>query len=129
MIGEALPVVRQQAKAIFSLSKLGTSITAAQLTDSVALTQKLVETLEHLTSQQKSYVESVSKLGFLSMRVFLYLLFQGFCGKEDPEDPDVDTPEELEEDGMGMGDGAGGAEQNVTDQIEHQEQLEGLKDY
>jgi hypothetical protein len=50
----------------------------------------------------------MAKFGYLSIRVFLYLLYQGFCGKEDEEDPDVEPPSDLEGDGMGMGDGAGG---------------------
>ena len=61
--------------------------------------------------------------------MFLYLIYQGFCGQEDEDDPEVEPPTDLEqEDGCGLGDGQGG-EQNITDQIEHEEQLEGLKNY
>jgi len=53
----------------------------------------------------------MAKFSYLSMRVFLYLTFQGFCGKEEPDDPEEENqPDDLEQDGMGMGDGAGGQE-------------------
>jgi hypothetical protein len=70
----------------------------------------------------------MAKFAYLTQRVFLYLIFQGFCGQEESDDPDVEPPSDLEADGMGMGDGKGG-ENNITDQIEHEEQLEGLKNY
>ena len=72
------------------------------------------------------------KLGYLSQRVFIHLIYQGFCGQEDKDDPDVEPPSDLEaegeQDGCGLGDGKGGKD-NITDQIEHEEQLEGLKNY
>jgi midasin (ATPase involved in ribosome maturation) len=70
----------------------------------------------------------MAKFAYLTQRVFLYLIYQGFCGVEEEDDPDVEPPSDLEKDGMGMGDGKGG-DDNVADQIEHEEQLEGLKDY
>lgn len=39
----------------------------------------------------------------------------------------MEPPSDLDQDGMGMGDGRG--EENVADQIENEEQLEGLKNY
>jgi len=35
------------------------------------------------------------------------LIFVGFCGKEEVDDPEVEPPSDLEQDGMGMGDGQG----------------------
>jgi hypothetical protein len=35
------------------------------------------------------------------------LIYQGFCGIEEEDDPDVEPPSDLEQDGMGMGDGKG----------------------
>lgn len=29
----------------------------------------------------------MAKFSYLALRVFLYLIFQGFCGKEEEDDP------------------------------------------
>lgn len=51
----------------------------------------------------------------------MYLIYQGFCGVDEPDDPEENMPSDLEEeDGCGLGDGGGG-QQNITDQIEHEE--------
>jgi midasin (ATPase involved in ribosome maturation) len=79
-------------------------------------------------------MRSVAKFSFISQRVFIYLIFEGFCGEDDKEDEknqkeqDEDDDRYFENDGMGMGDGKGGKE-NVSKEIEHEEQLEGLKNY
>ena len=59
----------------------------------------------------------------------MYLIFQGFCGldNEDQEDEKQQEADDQYLDGCGMGDGQG--ENNVSNEIEHQEQLEGLKNY
>ena len=74
----------------------------------------------HVLAVENAYLDSMSKFAYLAQRVFLYLIYQGFCGQEESDDPDVEPPSDLEADGMGMGDGKGG-ENNVTDQIEHEE--------
>ena len=39
---------------------------------------------------------SMFKFGYLSQRVFIHLIYQGFCGQEDKDDPDVEPPSDLE---------------------------------
>jgi len=78
-------------------------------------------------------MRSLAKLSFITQRIFIYLIFEGFCGEEDKEDEnkqdqDQEDDKFFENDGMGMGDGKGGKE-NVSNQIEHEEQVEGLKNY
>ena len=43
-------------------------------------------------------------------------------------EPPSDLEADGDQDGCGLGDGKGG-DNNITDQIEHEEQLEGLKNY
>ena len=59
----------------------------------------------------------------------MYLIYQGFCGKDDKEQEqqEQEQPDDQYLDGTGMGDGKG--QDNVGDQIENEEQLEGLKNY
>jgi midasin len=75
---------------------------------------------------------SLSKFSYVSQRVFLYLIYQGFCGKEEKDEEDDEDQKNaddkyLDGDDCGMGDGQG--ENNVSNEIEHEEQLEGLKNY
>jgi hypothetical protein len=78
-------------------------------------------------------LRSLAKFSFITQRIFIYLIFEGFCGEEDKEDEenkenDDQDDKYFENDGMGMGDGKGGKE-NISNQIEHEEQVEGLKNY
>ena len=43
-----------------------------------------------------TYLTSMFKFGYLSQRVFIHLIYQGFCGQEDKDDPDVEPPSDLE---------------------------------
>ena len=94
----------QSALALFKLTE---ATPVSQITYAVAPLHKLVATINHLLVIQSHYTESMGKLAYLSMRVFLYLVHKGFCGQDDPDDPDVEPPSDLEGDGMGMGDGGG----------------------
>ena len=119
------------ASKVFNLKGVGTpgSVSYQQLQDSAALFLQLISTLEYSIDLQAQYIQTLCKFSYLTQRVFLYLIYQGFCGQEEEGDPEVEPPSDLEqEEGCGLGDGQGG-EQNITDQIEHEEQLEGLKNY
>ena len=75
---------------------------------------------------------NLCKLSYVTQRIFLYLIYQGFCGKDEKETEEEQQEREQDEkfldgDGCGMGDGQG--ENNVSNEIEHEEQLEGLKNY
>jgi midasin len=92
---------------------------------------KVEKMLEFFMKAQSSFLASLAKFSYVSQRVFLYLIYQGFCGREEEDREDTKQQEEddkyLDGDGCGMGDGQG--EQNVSNEIEHEEQLEGLKNY
>jgi midasin (ATPase involved in ribosome maturation) len=82
---------------------------------------------------QYTYLRSITKFSFIIQRIFIYLIFEGFCGEDDKEEDDKQKEQNDEDDkyfegGMGMGDGKGGKE-NVSKEIEHEEQIEGLKNY
>ena len=51
-------------------------------------------------SSQVQYLQSLCKLSYITQRIFLYLIFQGFCGKSEgdedeqaAEDEDAEKPE------------------------------------
>ena len=77
------------------------------------------------------YQKSLSKLLYVILSVFIHLTYNGFWGEKDQEDEDGEgdseqNPDMDVHDGTGIGEGKG--MQNISDQIEHEEQLEGLKD-
>ena len=75
---------------------------------------------------------SISKLEYILLRQFRVLISKGFCsyditdGGEGDEDGSSNLKFEDDVDGTGMGEGNGKVD--VTDQIENEEQLLGLKD-
>lgn len=73
-----------------------------------------------------SYEKACLKLNYLCIKIFLSLIYEGFCAEEEGEENADDKPENLEfDDGVGMGEGEGF--DDVGDEIEHEEQLEGLE--
>ncbi|CAI2366578.1 unnamed protein product [Moneuplotes crassus] len=85
----------------------------------------LIKTVERLLRYQKS----LAKLLYILLTLFLNLTYNGFCGDRDQEEEEGEGEkgENFDvHDGTGMGEGKG--MQNVSDEIEHEEQLEGLKD-
>jgi len=95
------------------------------------LVLKVQSVLDFFVRAQSSYLVSLCKFSYLTQRVFLYLIYQGFCGQDDQDQEDEQQREAdekyLDGDGCGMGDGQG--QNNVSNEIEHEEQLEGLKNY
>lgn len=82
---------------------------------------KLLTFMKFIVESQLAVMHSLSKFSYCSQRVFLYLIYQNFCGEEDEEDDGQGEGKgEKEADGQGVGDGKGGRE-NITDQIEHEE--------
>lgn len=69
--------------------------------------------MTHLVEIETNALDQTSKFAYMTQRVFLYLISQGFCGEEDQDEPDVEPPSDLERDGMGMGEGKG--DDNVAD--------------
>jgi len=71
-------------------------------------------------------------LSYLTQKVFIFLIHNGFCGQDDKDDEENKEQEEednkfFEQDGCGMGDGKG--QENVSKEIEDEEQLEGLQEF
>ena len=100
------------------------SSTRASIENTQEVLEQLISCLRDSVSRIDAFLQSMIKLGYLSQRVFIHLIYQGFCGQEDEDDPDVEPPSDLEaegeQDGCGLGDGKGG-QNNITDQIEHEE--------
>mmetsp|Transcript_3338 Transcript_3338/g.6310 ORF Transcript_3338/g.6310 Transcript_3338/m.6310 type:complete len:5449 (+) Transcript_3338:384-16730(+) len=77
--------------------------------------------------QSLEFLSGVGQLEFLLLRVFRSLAANGYCKppEEDEDDGEGEGDDENEGDGTGMGEGEG--RQDVTDEIEDEEQLLGLK--
>ncbi len=68
--------------------------------------------------------EALAKLIYVVESVFVTLCFHGFCGSEEDEQEQRQGEEEWK-DGTGIGEGQG--EEDVSKEIEHEEQVEGLQ--
>jgi len=80
--------------------------------------------IDFFVKSQGQFLASLCKFSYLTQRIFLYLIYQGFCGQDDSNQDDDDRQNEaddkyLDGDGCGMGDGQG--ENNVSNEIEHEE--------
>ena len=71
------------------------------------------------------YLKSVCKLVYLILRIFTNIVKNGFCSTEEEEEEPGEKEGELRR-GTGIGEGKG--IEDVTEQIEHEEQIEGLRD-
>lgn len=75
------------------------------------LLKKVQGLLDFAMRAQGSYLASLCKFSYLTQRVFLYLIYQGFCGQVDLDHDDQRQNEEddkyFDGDGCGMGDGQG----------------------
>jgi midasin len=113
-----------EANALLSENDLFCLTTCAQVID------RIKGLLAYILDAQASYLVSLCKFSYLTQRIFLYLIYQGFCGKDEKEDEQEQEQRKKDDqfmDGLGMGDGRG--DNNVSNEIEHEEQLEGLKNY
>jgi hypothetical protein len=90
------------------------------------LLHKISGLIRFVLENQYLFMRSLAKFSFISQRIFIYLIFEGFCGEDDKEEEDNKQQQDQEDDkyfendGMGMGDGKGGKE-NVSKEIEHEE--------
>jgi midasin len=78
--------------------------------------------LDFINRSQGTFLASLTKFSYLTQRVFLYLIYQGFCGKDDKEQDQEEKAKDdkyLDGDGCGMGEGQG--ENNVSNEIENEE--------
>lgn len=135
MINKHLPEIEALSKKIFNFRGINT-VRGNEIQDDLSLAAHLIQRVAGLARfiMENSYIflRSLAKFAFISQRIFIYLIFEGFCGEDDKEEDQKQQEQEQEDekflDGMGMGDGKGGQE-NVSKEIEHEEQLEGLKNY
>jgi MoxR-like ATPase len=101
----------------------------ATLASSVSLLcTQLVQLLERRITEYAAFHRSAGKFQYIMLRIFRVLIAKGFCSakiteKDGEGEGDVDGMQF--EDGTGMGEGEGS--RDVTDQIEDEEQLLGLK--
>lgn len=51
------------------------------------LVTKVLSLLDFFLRAQGAFLASLCKFSYLSQRIFLYLIYQGFCGQEDESDP------------------------------------------
>jgi MoxR-like ATPase len=99
--------------------------------DVVMLFREAMGILDRELQDFFSFFRSTAKLQYVLIRIFRVLAAQGFCSEQtneskDGEGGENDMPPSMNsENGTGMGEGEGG--RDITDEIESEEQLLGLK--
>ena len=88
------------------------------------LVKPVVDFHSKLYKSSSSMADAFAKIAFLTSKVFVTLIFNGFCGKEEEEEEEKDendrnAEEIFDQEGCGMADGEG--QENVSKDIEHKE--------
>jgi hypothetical protein len=74
------------------------------------LADRLRGAIRFILQSHAHYLMNMCKFSYASQRVFLYLIYQGFCGQDEKETEEEQKEREQDEkyldgDGCGMGDG------------------------
>jgi hypothetical protein len=113
-----VPKIVEQANKLFSLQGVTDSAYDIESIERTAqVLQKLSSFMEYVISAQMQVLMTLSKFSYCTQRVFIYLIYQGFCGEEEEDDKEDDGnrgDQDQEAGGTGMGEGKGGQE-NITD--------------
>ena len=107
--------------------------TSAAFSTSLASQHSLVPALQQcsLVAQRVitsalAFLRSATKLDYVLLSSFNTLLTHGFCGKDTEQDKQDSGKTDEGVEGTGMGEGEG--EKDVSDQLQEEHQLEGLRD-
>lgn len=102
------------------------------LRDAGVLVKNIQSLSETLLGDSLSLYSTAAKLNYIILRVFRVLVSKGYCSDKSSEDDGGDADGDIngmtfedDQDGTGMGEGDG--KRDVTDQLENEEQLLGLK--
>ena len=105
---------------------------AGLVLDTSILVKHIHNLSESLRKDTLAFYSSMSRLNYVLLRVFRVLVSKGYCSDETSEDNGGEEDGDIngmtfedEQDGTGMGEGEG--KRDVTDQLESEEQLLGLK--
>jgi midasin (ATPase involved in ribosome maturation) len=101
-------------------------------TDACVLIVKIIDMCQNRLTETMQFYRSVAKFEYVKLRLFRVVIAKGYCaddvedgGDADGEGGDGNCTFEDDVEGTGMGEGEG--KNDVTDQIENEEQLLGLK--
>eukprot|EP00979_Chaetoceros_neogracilis_P011124 scaffold2695_cov256-Chaetoceros_neogracile.AAC.6 len=101
-------------------------------TDSCVLVLKIIDLCQRRLIETMQFYRSIAKFEYVKLRLFRVVIAKGYCaddvedgGDADGEGGDGNCTFEDDVEGTGMGEGEGN--NDVTDQIENEEQLLGLK--
>jgi midasin len=102
------------------------------VSDVCVLSKNIQDISESLLKDSLEFYSNSAKLHYVILRVFRVLLSQGYCSDATSEDDGGDADGDFsgmnfEDDQEGTGMGEGDGKQDVTDQLENEEQLLGLK--
>ena len=89
-VGKYGAEIALKAQKIFRYVCLNEGISSAlvkeQLQIAAEFLQRITGLVKFIIENQYLYMRSLAKFSFISQRVFIYLIFEGFCGEDDKED-------------------------------------------
>jgi hypothetical protein len=121
LLSKHIPGILQVADKLFAFhgfEDISHSLMHESLSLGANLIKRVAGLVKFIMENLYLYLRSLAKFSFISQRIFIYLIYEGFCGEEDKEEEENKEQQEeddkyFENDGMGMGDGKGGKE-NVS---------------
>lgn len=89
MVGKHVPELEKLASKIFSFRGVS-SVWSQEVAEDLELASHLVQRvsglLRFIMENSYIYLRSLAKFAFISQRIFIYLIFEGFCGEDDKEE-------------------------------------------
>lgn len=85
----------ETAQKIYAVPGAST-LSGSDLQYTTALLGQLVNCLQRVSECQSAVFNKICKFSYLSQRVFIYLIYRGFCGIEAPDDPEENPPSDLD---------------------------------
>jgi hypothetical protein len=89
-VGKYGAEIALKAQKIFRYVCLNEGVSSAlvkeQLQIAAEFLQRITGLVKFIIENQYLYMRSLAKFSFISQRVFIYLIFEGFCGEDDKED-------------------------------------------
>ena len=92
LLSKHIPGILRVAEKLFTFHGLGDISHCSLVHDALSLGAHLVKRVTGLVKfimeNLYLYLRSLAKFSFISQRIFIYLIYEGFCGEEDKEEED-----------------------------------------
>ena len=90
VIAKHLPGLESLSRKIVTFKGVKEEVRASEVAEDLKLASHLVQRVSGLVrfilENCYIYLRSLAKFAFITQRIFIYLIFEGFCGEDDKEE-------------------------------------------